>query len=166
MKIAKNILWVILIASLGLSACKSKRKTPKYDPPVAAPERVVEQIEPEPEPEPVPQPKPEPVVVRPEPSPVPVREEKVELVRTRDTDSHENKRYFVIMGSFRSANNAENFKTTLSNMGFKPFILVSEKGFHRVGVESTNDEQEGVRKVLQIRSQYPKHKDTWLLRKK
>ena len=165
MKFSNLFLWIIITAFVSLASCKSKKEAVKYDPPIATPQKTEEIVAEEPTPE------PEPVqetskTVEPAYKPVPVKEEKVAIANKPDANMHENKKFFVIMGSFRSADNANSLKNTLTQMGFKPFILISETGLNRVAVESYNDEDEAIRSVLNIRSSYPNYKDTWLLRKK
>ena len=74
--------------------------------------------------------------------------------------------YFVILGSFGSPDNANRFKSTLSSEGFNPTVLHSASGYYRVCVNSYENESEARQRVGQIRNDYPKYADAWLLIKK
>lgn len=74
--------------------------------------------------------------------------------------------YFVIIGSFSSMDNANRYKQELIPQGFNPIVLHSETGYYRVCVNSFNDEASARERVQQIRVDYPKYADTWLLIKK
>jgi cell division protein FtsN len=97
--------------------------------------------------------------------PVSMRSEKFTM-NTEDQAAYGNKSYFVILGSFSSNENANNFKQDLAQQGFKPIILHSETGYFRVCVDSFTDEAAARSKVQNIRMQYPKYADSWLLIKK
>lgn len=75
-------------------------------------------------------------------------------------------KYFVIIGSFANENNARNYKNTMADKGFKATILTNTTGHFRVAVFYTNNENEARAKIQEIRSQYPQHKDVWLLNRK
>ena len=83
-----------------------------------------------------------------------------------DASKYQNSTYFVIIGSFSSPENASRYKKQLAGQGFSPIILHSETGYYRVCVDSYADEYIARQKVKEIRTDYPKHADTWLLIKK
>jgi arginine deiminase len=83
-----------------------------------------------------------------------------------DKTMHDEKTYFVIMGSFRRQDNAERFKETLKVKGFDPVILLSENGLHRVSVDSYSKEADARARILNIRYEFQEHEDTWLLIRK
>jgi cell division protein FtsN len=97
--------------------------------------------------------------------PVSIRSEKFTM-NSEDQAAYGNKSYFVILGSFSSNENAGKFKSDLTQQGFKPIILHSETGYYRVCVDSFTDEAAARSRVQNIRNQYPKYADVWLLIKK
>ena len=95
-------------------------------------------------------------------SPVSARTESFTFAQQSDASGYQGS-YFVIVGSFSSYENANRFKSELIPQGFNPVVLQSESGYYRVCVNSFNDEGSARQRVYQIRSQYPKYSDTWLL---
>ena len=69
----------------------------------------------------------------------------------------------IIIGSFQVLDNARRFRGDLVNEGFSPILLESEHGFFRVSVDSFNDELAARSRLAQIRNQYEKYSDVWLL---
>ena len=92
--------------------------------------------------------------------PVSVRSENF-MFSTEDQTTYGSKKFFVIVGSFRSNENASRFKKELADQGFKPIILLSETGYYRVCIDSYDQESEARSRVLRIRQEYPKYADTW-----
>jgi cell division protein FtsN len=76
------------------------------------------------------------------------------------------KRFYIILGSFGVYENAQRFKKQLAAEDFFPGILVNEKGLYRVCVNSYDDETEARTRVSELRKQFPKYADLWLLIKK
>jgi len=97
--------------------------------------------------------------------PVSVRSENFTLT-TEDQAAYSNKNFFVIVGSFSSNENAGKYKLELTQQGFKPIILHSETGYYRVCVDSFTEEAAARNRVQNIRTQYPKYADSWLLIRK
>jgi cell division protein FtsN len=95
-------------------------------------------------------------------TPVSMRTEKFTM-NNEDVAAYGNKKYYVIVGSFSSNENAGKFKGELIQQGFKPIILHSETGYYRVCVDSFNDETAARNRVQNIRTQFPKYADSWLL---
>jgi len=95
-------------------------------------------------------------------TPVSMRSEKFTM-NSEDMAAYGNKKYYVIVGSFSSNENAGKFKQELMQQGFKPIILHSETGYFRLCVDSFNDEAAARSRVQNIRTQYPKYADSWLL---
>ncbi len=93
-------------------------------------------------------------------------EESFTFTRDEDKDRHDEKAYFVIIGSFRNKDNADRYKETIKTKGFEPVILLSETGLHRVSVDSYKVENDARARIMQIRSQFQEHEDTWLLIRK
>lgn len=90
-------------------------------------------------------------------------EERFTFTRDEDKSAHDEKTYFVIIGSFRSLSNAEQFRNSIRPKGFEPVIIKSESGLHRVSVDSYGMESDARARIMQIRSRYNEHADTWLL---
>lgn len=88
------------------------------------------------------------------------------FAQKEDAAKYANSSYFVIIGSFSSPENANRYKQELTPQGFNPFILQSETGYYRVCVNSYTDEASARQRVNQIRTDFPKYADTWLLIKK
>jgi len=99
---------------------------------------------------------------------IPIRavEESFTFTREEDRTQHDDRTYFVIIGSFRERENANRYMQEMIAKGFTPVILLSETGFHRVSVNSYRLEADARRRILQIRSDFPEHEDTWLLIRK
>ena len=106
-----------------------------------------------------------PATGTPDAKPVSIRSEKFTL-SSEDQAAYGSKSFFVIVGSFKSSENAGKFKQELAQQGFKPIILHSETGMFRVCVDSFNDETAARTRVQGIRTQYTKYADAWLLIKK
>ena len=153
-------LFILLIIAALLPACKGGRElTPSgYTSPPIRPETTgVAEKQPETPKAPEP-PKEEP------PAPViPVVEERFEFEKKKDELEQQVNRFFVILGSFRVSDNANNFRSRLEKEGFTPVILVSETGFHRISIDSYSQEAEARQRVLQIRRTNPQYHDAWLL---
>jgi len=97
--------------------------------------------------------------------PVSMRSENFTL-SSEDQAAYGNKKFFIIVGSFSSNENAGRFKKDLIQQGFSPIILHSESGYYRVCVDSFNEETAARTRVQNIRTQYPKMADSWLLIRK
>ena len=93
-------------------------------------------------------------------------EERFTFTREEDESVHDAREFFVIIGSFREKDNADRYTAEMRLKGFNPVILLSETGFHRVSVDSYLLEADARRRILQIRSDFPEHEDTWLLIRK
>lgn len=73
-----------------------------------------------------------------------------------------NKKYYLIVGSFRKLLNAENLKQQLTNDGFNPEILNNNTQY-RVSLEHFDNKNTALKKLIKIRNQY--NKSVWLLTK-
>lgn len=91
------------------------------------------------------------------------RQESIKFVQPEEQNQNG---FFIIIGSFSSLDNAKKFRQTLTGEGFNPVIVQSETGFYRVTVDSFTSEAAARSRLLQIRQNYPKYADTWLLIKK
>ena len=96
--------------------------------------------------------------VAPEVDPVaPIKEEKVV-----DTESDSIRAYYVIVGSFKSKQRAENLRKRLVFMGFKESaILRNENGMYRVTTAPFNTHPDCWNEVFLIRKKYPQFADAW-----
>ncbi|PTN09086.1 SPOR domain-containing protein [Mangrovibacterium marinum] len=83
-----------------------------------------------------------------------------------DAAKYQGSSFFVIIGSFSSLDNANRYKQELIPQGFNPIVLHSETGYYRVCVNSYAEEMAARQRVNQIRTDFPKYADTWLLVKK
>ena len=83
-----------------------------------------------------------------------------------DATKYDGSSFFVIIGSFSSLENANKYKQELIPQGFNPIVLHSETGYYRVCVNSYSEELAARQRVNQIRTDFPKYADTWLLIKK
>ncbi len=75
-------------------------------------------------------------------------------------------RYFVIIGSFRNKNNAQQYQKDMGEKGFSSVLLRNEEGFYRVSVMATDNIETARGEIRRIRTGYPEHEDTWLLIRK
>lgn len=156
----KKVIFLTLIAVLGLGSCKSTKKsaTTPYTPPTqqtaapTAPPKVFTVPE-----------KQETTPVKAEEKPVTMRKEAITFTQPEEQNQNS---YFIIIGSFSSMENAKNFRQTLLSEGFTPIIVQSETGYYRVTVDSFAEETSARARLLDIRNTYPKYADTWLLIKK
>jgi len=98
-------------------------------------------------------------------APVRTQSEKFTM-SNEDQATYGSQKFFVIVGSFSSNENAGKFKVELIQKGFKPIILHSETGYYRVCVDSFTDEAAARSRVQKIRTEFPKYADSWLLIKK
>lgn len=95
--------------------------------------------------------------------PIVEREEKIVEVEKEPPASNQ---YYVIIGSFRSRENAVNYQKELKEKGFESNLLRNEEGFYRVSVKSTDEILDARSEIMSIRTRYPEHADTWLLIRK
>jgi len=94
--------------------------------------------------------------------PEPILEKREKLIEAPGVKIIPSK-YFVIIGSFKSLDNAKTLVGEAVSKGFIPVILKSETGFFRVAVLATNDESAARNEIYRIKYIYPEHSDTWLL---
>lgn len=170
----RTLTLLSIVLALLVAGCRSQRMTipqapatsprgtvpENVDEPVILPQAPVSVAEPE-------APPVEEVVAEvEEPEPVPQREERFTFAQEEDKVIHDPNLYFVILGSFRSADNANRFMDALVAQGFQPVILISESGLHRVSIDSFTDEEVARIRVQRIRTNYPEYKDAWMLIRK
>ena len=96
--------------------------------------------------------------VAPEVDPMaPIKEEKVV-----DIEGDSIRAYYVIVGSFKSKQRAENLRKRLEFMGFKESaILRNENGMYRVTTAPFNTHTDCWNEVFLIRKKYPQFADAW-----
>lgn len=90
-----------------------------------------------------------------------VKQEKVKVIETQANEKAG--KYYVIIGSFKVLDNARNFRQQLVAEKFAPSILENENGLYRVSVASYDDESMARSRIADIRAQYEKYSDVWLL---
>ena len=71
--------------------------------------------------------------------------------------------FYVIIGSFRSIENARQYNIDLVRKGFTPVILESESGLFRISVGGYNNENAARARIANIRAEHNEHRDVWLL---
>jgi len=98
--------------------------------------------------------------------PVRTQSENFTFDQKDDATKYQGSTFFVIIGSFSSLENANRYKQELIPQGFNPIVLHSETGYYRVCVNSYAAETAARQRVNQIRTDFPKYADTWLLIKK
>jgi cell division protein FtsN len=158
----RKLVFFAVIGVLALGSCKSSKKaattpyTPASQQEAAAPAVPPKVFT-------VPESKPAPTQPVAEEKPVTVRQEAITFTQPEEQTTNS---YFIITGSFSNMDNAKNFRQTLISEGFTPIIVQSETGYYRVTVDSYSNEAAARERLLQIRQNYPKYADTWLLIKK
>ena len=100
-------------------------------------------------------------VEKPAAKEVVVKQEKVKIIETQANEKAG--KFYVIIGSFKVLDNARNFRQQLIAEKFAPSILENENGLYRVSVASYDDESMARTRIADIRSQYEKYADVWLL---
>ncbi len=146
MKRGVLIIMVLALVAASCGGVKKRSKKGAVPPPTPA---VVQ--------EPVKQ-APVAVVV---PEPIREVEEKIVPVDNKPVDPH---RYFVIIGSFRSIDNARKHQADIAVDGFRVSDLMrNEAGLYRVSVLATDDVSAARTEIMRIRSRFPKYNDVWLL---
>jgi len=142
----KKRLCIYICVAIAASCASGRRSTaPVTSPPVA----VVRD---------------EPVTV-PVSEPVVVREERITMVETSEPEMKEYN-FYIIIGSFRVYNNAQQYKAQLITEGFEPVVLENENGLYRVSVGASNDERTVRDRIALIRKEMPQYSDIWLLVRK
>lgn len=91
-----------------------------------------------------------------------VREERITVVQEPGVAVEPGK-YYVIIGSFKSIDNAKKYKSQLIIDGFNPTLLQNENGLYRVAVGIFMVETPARDKIGSIRAQFAKYSDVWLL---
>jgi cell division protein FtsN len=152
----KRALILIIVTAVMMVSCKSSKKatTSPYTP--ATQETTTT---PQPKIFTIPDTKNTVPAAKEEPT-IPVRKESFSFTQPQDNTQNN---FFIIVGSFSSLDNAKSFKQTLVSEGFTPIIVQSETGFYRVTTDSFNNETDARKRLLQVRENYPKYADTWLL---
>ena len=108
-------------------------------------------------------------IAAPKPTAKPIsvssKEERFSAAQGETADYGSNK-YFVILGSFSVLENAQRLKGTLASEGFHPVILKNESGMFRVCGNSYSEENDARSRIAEVRTQFSKYSDIWLLIKK
>lgn len=91
-----------------------------------------------------------------------IREESVKIIET-EGDAEVIGKYHIIIGTFKSLENARNLvKQALSN-GFNGSIMENDEGLYRVSIFSCELDKTARNKITEIRSRYPEYIGVWLL---
>ncbi len=102
--------------------------------------------------------------IKQEEAPISIRKEAVTFALPEDKAANESNTYFVIVSSFSSLDNAKTRRAELIQEGFQPIILHSTSaGYYRLCVDSFTKEMDARQRVHQVRQNFPKYYDSWLL---
>jgi cell division septation protein DedD len=145
----KNLLLLLILVAVTVVGCKTKQIPPK----------------PQPVAQPAAQTASSATQKAGKPANISSKEERFSTAQGEIADYGSNK-FFVIMGSFSVLENAKRLKETLTAENFKPVILKNETGMFRVCGNSYADESEARARIAEVRTNYPKYSDIWLLIKK
>ena len=129
-----STLSFIIVCALLLCSCKSAKKTVQSDTPILLEEK-----------------SPVEIVVR------------TEKVKPIDQSDRTMSGYYVIIGSFRSLDNAKNYHADMVKRGFTAEILENEAGLYRISAGGYDEESAARAKIAEIRATYEEHEDVWLL---
>ncbi len=155
----KKIALIILAASTMAVSCKTFKKTGALD----TAYQPALNTDTSPKVFSVPEVK-EPKPAKTDEKPIAVRKEAITFAMQEDKAGNEDKSYFVIVGSFSNLENAKAYRQELIEEGFTPIILHSAKaGYYRICVNSFKTEMSARQRVHQIRQEFPKYFDSWLL---
>ena len=145
----KNLLLLLILVAFAVVGCKTKQIPPK----------------PQPVAQPAAQTASSATQKAGKPANISSKEERFSTAQGETADYGSNK-FFVIMGSFSVLENAKRLKETLTAENFKPVILKNETGMFRVCGNSYADESEARARIAEVRTNFPKYSDIWLLIKK
>ncbi|MEI6276399.1 MAG: SPOR domain-containing protein [Prolixibacteraceae bacterium] len=150
----KNLNLLLLLFAVSFVACKTQKIPPKPQP--VAQETVTPATPAKPA-----------ALAKPagKTASVSSKEERFTTAQGETADYGSN-RFFVILGSFSVLENAQRLKTTLTGENFHPVILKNESGMYRVCGNSYSDENEARARIAEVRANFPKYSDIWLLIKK
>ncbi len=88
------------------------------------------------------------------------REERVKVIETKSTTEG---KFHVIVGSYKSIENARSASETAINQGFTPSIMENEEGMYRVAVFNATTENAARKRLAQIKMKFATYSDAWLL---
>ena len=152
----KNLNLLFLLFLVVLTGCKTQKIAPK---PIPVAQQTVA---------PATDPAPAPVAAPNKPAKTGNISSKEERFSTAsgETADYGSNRFFVIMGSFSVLENAKRLKETLVSENFHPVILKNETGMFRVCGNSYAEEAAARARIAEVRSQFSKYSDIWLLIRK
>ena len=149
----RKILIVLLIISSMIISCKTAQKAvtakPSENPPVEKAADINNEQD--------------KVSATENKTPIFIKTEEVTIAKDED-QSRGGYAFYVIVGSFLKPENAGKFRIQLINEDFSPVLLNAKSGYIRVAVEQTNSEAEAQQIINNIRENYPKYKDVWMLK--
>lgn len=88
------------------------------------------------------------------------REESVKVIESRSINQG---KYYVIVGSFKSLENARAASETVISQGYTPSIMENEDGLYRVAIFNAVKEGTARTKLAQVKMQHSEYNDAWLL---
>ncbi|MCQ2237276.1 MAG: SPOR domain-containing protein [Bacteroidales bacterium] len=94
---------------------------------------------------------------------VTVREEKATLVESKAANAGQ---YHVIVGSFKSLDNARKAADTAISQGYLPSVMENAEGMYRVSLFTSDEEDVARQKLVNILEKHPEYVGIWLLKVK
>lgn len=156
-----RILILCILALFAVAGCKSSKQAKKSETAAQTTQPKVFSV-PTSTPAKEPTSTKQPTTMKDE-KPIAVRKEQISFTQPTDKSKNELNTYFVILGSFSQLENAKSYRETLVSEGFTPIILHSETGYYRICVDSYKGENEARNRISQVRTNFPKYSDVWLL---
>ncbi len=72
-------------------------------------------------------------------------------------------RYYIVVGAFKSRNNAESLFTTVEKDGYSPVLISFRNGFNAVGIAPANDLHHVFRSLKEVKTEKFCPDDVWIL---
>ncbi len=95
-----------------------------------------------------------PVVKKEEVKKEPKKEVKKEPIIEKETSKSKEKRYYIVVGSFKNYSNAQNLNAYFKTKGYSPLILPKENGYNRVAVSSYPKEADARTAIQKLRTEH------------
>ncbi|MDO4461931.1 MAG: SPOR domain-containing protein [Bacteroidia bacterium] len=92
---------------------------------------------------------------------VTIREEKATLVESKAANAGQ---YHVIVGSFKSLDNARKASDSAIAQGYLPSVMENADGMYRVSLFTADDEDVARTKLVEILEKHPEYVGIWLLK--
>lgn len=149
-----RILLVAALIGTTFSACKTKQKVTKIPGANVEATAPVQTATPT-----APTVKPQPVASATS-GPEITRNEKFSLADGETNTDALKFKYHVVVGAFKSKENAKGLQSTLKNEGNNALVVVNEQGMFRVLIASFNEYAQARARINQISQRFP---DAWVL---